>query len=91
MAAAFRALERRKMGQGRAEKGVLGGEDVQSDHTHLIVCREEGKGHPGLGGGGRVWTPVAPPVLILTFLPQVPGSPSLLQGFTIPEPGKVRH
>lgn len=41
MAAAFRALESRKTGQGRAEKGVLGGEDVQSDHTHLTMCREE--------------------------------------------------
>lgn len=88
MAAAFWALERRKTGQGRAEKGALGGEDEQSDHTHLIACKEEGKGHPGLGG---VWEPVAPPVLILTFLPQVPGSPSLLQGFTIPEPGKARR
>lgn len=38
------ALERRQAGQGERKEVVLGGEDIQSDHMHMIACEEEGKG-----------------------------------------------
>lgn len=91
MAAAFRALESRKTGQGRAEKGVLGGEDVQSDHTHLTMCREEGKGQCWAGRWWRALGASHSSCFNSYLPPPIPGSPSLLQGFTIPEPGKPRH
>ena len=44
MAAAYPGLGEKESRTGRAYRGVLGGEDMQSDHTHVIACKEEGKG-----------------------------------------------